>query len=84
MSLPASPIRKASFRLPGASAARQSGVWCSRTPPTGLATGQASGAQVVALATSLGPEDLHDHNFVPDLSGITYTAERGGQLVFTA
>ncbi|WP_208642275.1 HAD family hydrolase [Methylobacterium terrae] len=51
--------------------------------PAGLAAGRASGARVVALATTLGPEDMHDHDWVPDLSGVTYTPEMSGQLAFS-
>ncbi|TNC14158.1 HAD family hydrolase [Methylobacterium terricola] len=51
--------------------------------PAGLAAGRASGARVVALATTLGAEALHDHDWVQNLSGVAYTPEKGGRLTFS-
>ncbi|MET7245921.1 HAD family hydrolase [Methylobacterium sp. EM32] len=51
--------------------------------PAGLAAGRASGARVVALATTLGPDALADHDWVPDLSGVDFTPEDGGRLRFS-
>jgi mannitol-1-/sugar-/sorbitol-6-phosphatase len=50
--------------------------------PAGLAAGRASGARVVALATTLGSDALADHDWVRDFSGIVFTPEDGGRLHF--
>lgn len=51
--------------------------------PAGLAAGRASGARVVALATTLSPADLHDHDWIPDFSGVTFAPTEGGALLFS-
>ncbi|BCM85263.1 HAD family hydrolase [Methylobacterium indicum] len=51
--------------------------------PAGLAAGRASGARVVALATTLSPAELQDHDWIPDFSGIAFAPEDGGVLSFS-
>jgi sugar-phosphatase len=51
--------------------------------PSGLAAGRASGATVIALATTLHPADLDGYDWIHDFSGVTFGPEKGGVLTFS-
>lgn len=51
--------------------------------PSGFAAGRASGATVIALATTLHSADLDGYDWIRDFSGVTFGPEGGGVLTFS-
>lgn len=51
--------------------------------PSGLAAGRASGATVIALATTLHPADLDGYDWIRDFSGVAFGPEGDGVLTFS-
>lgn len=52
--------------------------------PAGLAAGQAAGARVIALATTLNAEDLAAHHWIPDFLSVSFTSAGAGMLTISS